>query len=79
MSAAITVATRDLAAIVRARSQLYSSIFTPLLFLVFLGNGVSHGLEPSNLPDGNFTAYLVAGAVVMTSAVQRDTPPRTST
>lgn len=67
MSAAITIARRDLLAVVRARSQLYSSLFTPLLFLVFLGNGVSQGLAPSNLPDGNFTAYLVAGVVVMTS------------
>lgn len=67
MKAAFVIALRDLTAVVRARSQLYSSIFTPLLFLVFLGNGVSHGLDPANLPDGNFTAYLVAGAVVMTS------------
>ena len=67
MSAAITIARRDLMAIVRSRSQLYSSMLTPLLFLVFLGNGVSEGLEPSNLPAGNFTAYLVAGTVVMTS------------
>ena len=67
MSAAITIAARDLSAIVRSRSQLYSSMLTPLLFLVFLGNGVSKGLEPANLPAGNFTAYLVAGTVVMTS------------
>ena len=67
MSGALVIASRDLMAVVRSRSQLYSSMFTPLLFLVFLGNGVSQGLEPSNLPDGNFTAYLVAGAVVMTS------------
>ena len=67
MSAALVVARRDLTAVARARSQLYSSVFTPLLFLVFLGVGVSRGLQPSNLPDGNFTAYLVAGAVVMTS------------
>ncbi|MCK9519857.1 MAG: ABC transporter permease [Dehalococcoidia bacterium] len=58
---------RDIRAVVRSRSQLYSSMFTPLLFLVFLGNGVSEGLQPSNLSAGNFTAYLVAGAVVMTS------------
>ena len=58
---------RDIKAVVRSRSQLYSSIFTPLLFLVFLGNGVSHGLSPSRLPAGNFTAYLVSGVVVMTS------------
>lgn len=67
MSAALVVARRDLLAVVRARSQLYSSVFTPLLFLVFLGVGVSRGLQPANLPDGNFTAYLVAGSVVMTS------------
>ena len=67
MSAALVIARRDLLAVVRSRSQLYSSMLTPILFLVFLGNGVSHGLEPANLPDGNFTAYLVAGAVVMTS------------
>jgi ABC-2 type transport system permease protein len=67
VSAAVTIARRDLLAVVRSRSQLYSSIFTPLLFLIFLGNGVSQGLEPSNLPDGNFTAYLVAGVVAMTA------------
>lgn len=70
MSAIAAVATmveRELRNIARSRSQLYSSILTPLLFLVFLGNGVSSGLEPANLAAGNFTAYLVAGTVVMTS------------
>lgn len=65
--AAAAIALRDLKSVARARSQLYSSVLTPLLFLVFLGNGVSHGLEPAALPAGNFTAYLVAGTVVMTS------------
>lgn len=67
MNAAMTLASRDLMAVVRSRSQLYSSMLTPLLFLVFLGNGVSHGLKPANLQAGDFTAYLVAGTVVMTS------------
>ncbi len=67
MSAIVTVAARDLRAVARSRSQLYSSMLTPLLFLVFLGNGVSSGLEPAGLPAGSFTAYLVAGTVVMTS------------
>jgi len=67
MSAALAIATRDLRAVARSRSQLYSSMFTPLLLLVFLGTGVSEGLDPSNLPGGDFTAFLVAGAVVMTS------------
>ena len=67
MNAALPLFSRDLKAVLRSRSQLYSSIFTPILFLVFLGNGVSHGLSPSTLRAGNFTAYLVAGAVVMTA------------
>ncbi len=61
------LAARDLRAVLRSRSQLYSSILTPLLILLFLGTGVSHGLQPTNLPAGDFTAYLVAGVVVMTS------------
>ncbi len=58
---------RDIRAVIRSRSQLYSSILTPLLILLFLGNGVSEGLSPAKLSAGNFTAYLVAGTVVMTS------------
>jgi len=61
------IARRELLNVVRSRSQLYSSMLTPLLFLVFLGTGVSRGLEPSRLTGGDFTAYLVAGTVVMTS------------
>jgi ABC-2 type transport system permease protein len=58
---------RDIRAVLRSRSQLYSSMLMPLLFLVFLGNGVSEGLSPSKLSAGSFTAYLVAGVVVMAS------------
>jgi ABC-2 type transport system permease protein len=61
------IAFRDLRGVARSRSQLYSSVLTPLIFLLFLGTGVSYGLEPAGLPAGNFTAYLVAGTVVMTS------------
>ena len=66
-SACVALFERDLTAVVRSRSQLYSTMLTPLLFLVFLGTGVSRGLEPSSLPAGNYTAYLVAGVVVMTA------------
>lgn len=65
-AAALIMLERDLKSVVRARSQLYSSMFTPLMFLVFLGAGVSRGLQPANLPAGNFTAFLVPGVVVMT-------------
>jgi len=65
--AAMALFERDIRGVLRSRSQLYSSMVTPLLFLVFLGNGVSSGLEPTALSAGNFTAYLVAGAVVMTA------------
>lgn len=67
ISACTALMVRDLRAVARSRSQVYSSVFTPLMLLVFLGTGVSRGLEPSRLPAGNFTAYLVAGAVVMTA------------
>ncbi len=67
MAASSALFARDLRAVVRSRSQLYSSILTPLLILVLLGNGVSEGLSPSKLSAGSFTAYLVAGVVVMTS------------
>jgi len=67
LSAAIALGMRELLGVVRSRSQLSSTLVTPLLFLVFLGNGVSQGLEPANLQAGNFTAYLVAGTVVMTA------------
>lgn len=66
MNAILILLERDLRAVLRARSQLYSSVITPLIFLVFLGAGVTHGLQPANLPAGNFTAYLVQGVIVMT-------------
>jgi ABC-2 type transport system permease protein len=65
-SAAAGLFQRDMRAVLRSRSQVYSSVLTPLLLLVFLGIGVSRGLEPSRLSAGNFTAYLLSGVVVMT-------------
>lgn len=65
MRAAFVLAERDLHAVARQRSQLYSSIFTPLIFLLFLGVGVADGLEPSKLPAGDYKAFLVPGVVVM--------------
>jgi len=65
--AVFALVSRDLRGIVRSRSQIYSSMITPLIFLVFLGVGVSEGLAPANLTAGNFTAYLVAGVIVMTA------------
>ena len=67
INACIALLGRDLTAIRRSRSQLYSSMVTPLFLLVLLGVGVSRGLEPSTLPAGNFTAYLMAGTVVTTA------------
>jgi len=67
VGAALALFERDIRAVGRSRSQVYSSVLTPLLLLLFLGTGVSRGLEPAALPAGNFTAYLVAGVVVMTA------------
>jgi ABC-2 type transport system permease protein len=60
---------RDLRAVLRSRSQLYSSLFLPLMLLAVLGIGVSDGLEPSSdfIRDGDYTSFLVAGLMAMTA------------
>ncbi|HEX5939605.1 MAG TPA: ABC transporter permease [Dehalococcoidia bacterium] len=63
----VAVVGRDLRAVVRSRSQLYSSILLPLMLLALLGTGVSDGLEPAALEDGDYTAFLVPGMIVMTA------------
>ena len=67
MSALGALFARDMRAVLRSRSQLYSSILTPLLILVFLGNGVSEGLDPSHVRDGDYSTFLVPGIIVMTA------------
>ncbi|HJP41743.1 MAG TPA: ABC transporter permease [Dehalococcoidia bacterium] len=66
LGAVVALAERDLRAIAASRTQLYSSMLTPLLLLLFLGVGVSDGLRPEAL-EGDFKAFLVAGVAVMTS------------
>src|SRR3990172_3255357 len=58
---------RDLRAVLRSRSQLYSSLLLPLLLLAVLGAGVSEGLDPSSshIRDGDYLSFLVPGVVVM--------------
>jgi len=58
---------RDLRAVLRSRSQLYSSLLLPLMLLAILGAGVSEGLDPSSshIRDGDYSSFLVPGLVVM--------------
>lgn len=60
---------RDLRAVLRSRSQLYSSLLFPLMLLAILGTGVSEGLSPSStrIRDGDYISFLVPGLVVMTA------------
>ncbi len=58
---------RDLRHVTRSRSQLYSSMLTPLLLLTVLGTGVSHGLTPTTVREGDYTTFLVPGMIVMTA------------
>lgn len=67
MSALLAIALRDLRAVLRSRSQLYSSLLLPLMLLALLGTGVSDGLDPAALEDGDYTSYLVPGMIVMTA------------
>ena len=60
---------RDLRAVGRSRSQLYSSILFPLMLLALLGAGVSEGLRPSSpiLGAGDYTDFLAPGMIAMTA------------
>ncbi|MPZ23819.1 MAG: hypothetical protein GEU28_09785 [Dehalococcoidia bacterium] len=65
LSGFTAIVRRDLVAVLRSRSQLYSSLLLPLMLLALLGTGVSDGLEPSALEDGDYTSFLVPGMIVM--------------
>lgn len=60
---------RDLRAVARSRSQLYSSLLMPLMLLAVLGTGVSSGLAPTSprIIDGDYTSYLAPGMIAMTA------------
>jgi ABC-2 type transport system permease protein len=69
MSAAAACAAllqRDVRAVLRSRSQLYSSMLFPLMLLAILGTGVSEGLDPTLVRDGDYASFLVPGAIAMT-------------
>ena len=58
---------RDLRAFLRSRSQVFSSLALPLMLLGILGVGISDGLNPSLVRDGDYSTFLVPGIMVMTA------------
>lgn len=58
---------RDLRAFVRSRSQWTSSLLFPLMLLAVIGIGVSDGLDPSRVREGDYVSFLVPGIIVMTA------------
>lgn len=68
LAACQAILQRDLRAVLRSRSQLYSSILFPLMLLAILGAGVSEGLDPDPalVRDGDYASFLVPGIIVMT-------------
>ena len=56
---------RDVRAVLRSRSQLYSTILLPLMLLAILGTGVSQGLDPTLVRDGDYATFLVPGMIAM--------------
>ena len=68
-AACLAILGRDLRAVARSRSQLYSSLLFPLMLLAVLGTGVSHGLDPSSehIRNGDYESFLVPGLIVMTA------------
>jgi len=69
VAACFAILRRDLRAVARSRSQLYSSLLFPLMLLAVLGTGVSHGLNPSSehIRNGDYKSFLVPGLIVMTA------------
>ena len=69
LSACVALLQRELRAVARSRSQLYSSILFPLMLLALLGAGVSDGLQPSSpiLGAGDYTDFLAPGMIAMTA------------
>jgi ABC-2 type transport system permease protein len=65
VAACSAILQRDLRAVVRARSQLYSSILFPLMLLAILGTGISEGLDPALVRDGDYATFLVPGVIAM--------------
>src|SRR3972149_6471292 len=67
---------RDVRAVLRSRSQLYSSMLFPLMLLAILGTGVSEGLDPTLVRDGDYASFLVPGTIAMTVLFSSSyTPP----
>ena len=69
VDAAWALMARDLRAVARSRSQLYSSLLFPLMLLALLGTGVSSGLAPTShrIIDGDYTSYLAPSMIAMTA------------
>ena len=69
VAACLAILGRDLRAVVRSRSQLYSSLVFPLMLLAILGIGISDGLDPASdeIRNGDYTSFLVPGLAVMTA------------
>ena len=69
LTACAALLQRELRAVARSRSQLYSSILFPLMLLALLGAGVSDGLQPSSpiLGAGDYTDFLAPGMIAMTA------------
>ena len=67
--AAAALMLRDLRAVARSRSQLYSSLLFPLMLLALLGTGVSSGLHPTSerIINGDYTSFLAPGMIAMTA------------
>ena len=67
--ACVALLERDLRAVIRSRSQFYSSVLMPLMLLAILGTGVSDGLDPASdvIRDGDYISYLAPGMIAMTA------------
>ncbi len=65
LSAAMSIAKREVVGFLRQRSRVMASVMTPLLFWVFLGLGIGSSFQASGGDSGDYSSYFFPGVVVL--------------
>ena len=65
LSAAMSIARREVVGFLRQRSRVLASILTPLLFWVFLGLGIGSSFQASGSDGSHYSSYFFPGVVVL--------------
>ena len=65
VSAAMSIAKREVVGFLRQRSRVMSSILTPFMFWIFLGLGIGSSFQAAGGDGGDFSNYFFPGVVAL--------------